>query len=103
MLPGFLLKKETEISHKAAMTYHTMCLTLDQWLKDRGKGNLPMRKITEDDSSKLFKYIFLFVSELHEFCTSLGWIVGSSYPMKKVNRTPFQSFLMFGISKSSVI
>lgn len=57
VMPGFLLKKETEISHKAAMTYHSMCLSLADWLKDQGKENIPMRKITEDDMTEFSYYL----------------------------------------------
>ena len=47
VMPGFLLKKETEISHKAAMCYHSMCLALADWLKDQGKEHIPMRELMD--------------------------------------------------------
>lgn len=57
MLPGFWLKKQTEICHKAAMTYHSMCLVFADWLETKGKRNLPMIKITQDDMTEFFYYL----------------------------------------------
>lgn len=42
-------------------------------------------------------------SVLYDICTSLDWIVRSSYLMIRGNRTPFQSFYLFGNSKCSEI
>ena len=57
MLPGFWLKKQTEICPKAAMTYNSMCLVFADWLETKGKRNLPMIKISQDDMTEFFYYL----------------------------------------------
>ena len=93
MLPGFWLKKETEVSHKVALTYHSMCLVFADWLETKGKRNLPMIKITQDDMTEFFYYLGkeknLDKPTCEKYCMNIKafWKYAEEYG--EVNELPF--------------
>ena len=90
--PEFLLEKETTASKRVAESYCHHIEVFTRWMRSKGMLDIPMRL--------LIKYMKRII-ELYDICISMDWIVGSSYPMKRGIRTPFQSFCLFGGFKSS--
>ena len=96
--PEFLLEKETTASKRVAESYCHHIEVFTRWMRSKGMLDIPMRKIT-----KMFNKFSHLSTVLYDICTTLDWIGRSSYRLKRENRTPFQSFCLFGGFKSSEI
>jgi len=113
LLPGFLLEKEISIQPKTFQFYERAPRVLMNWLDENGMGKRLMREISQNNIKDFFYYLAIdknklliiqvkISSVLYDICTSLDWIVRSSYLMTRGNRTLFQSFFV-RYSKCSAI
>lgn len=57
LLPGFLLEKELVTQHRSFLPYPCHNGVFIDWLKEHGMGNIPIRKITQDNVTDFFYYL----------------------------------------------
>lgn len=67
LLPGFMMEKETEVSHKVAFSYHSTVIVLTDWLDENGISKLlPLRKIAPETMGyKFYSFKHTGATNLH--------------------------------------